>query len=134
MTEAEAGEFLEEELALLAALMENSRKQLRKLEKRLWAGMRRLSLERDGLLQQWQERSEQRKQVSMMSEVCLPMLRQEVFFKQGEVEQLHRELMQAVECAKQIEALKLQQLRKGQAVTNRYQEPWPSHGRWNIQG
>ena len=59
MTEAEIGRFLEGELELLEDLAENSRKQTRKLEKRLWAGLQRLSMERDQLLLRWQKYSDQ---------------------------------------------------------------------------
>ena len=134
MTEAEIGRFLEGELELLEDLAENSRKQTRKLEKRLWAGLQRLSTERDQLLLRWQKYSDQRKEAEMMREDGWNTLRQTVFLKQREVEQLHGALIKEVECAKRMEALKLQQLRKGQAVINHYQDPLPISMRWNIQG
>lgn len=134
MTEAEIGRFLEGELELLEELAENSRKQTRKLEKRLWAGLQRLSTERDQLLLRWQKYSDQRKEAEMMREDGWNTLRQTVFLKQREVEQLHGALIKEVECAKRMEALKLQQLRKGQAVINHYQDPLPISMRWNIQG
>lgn len=134
MTEAEIGRFLEGELELLEELAENSRKQTRKLEKRLWAGLQRLSMERDQLLLRWQKYSDQRKEAEMMREDGWNTLRQTVFLKQREVEQLHGALIKEVECAKRMEALKLQQLRKGQAVINHYQDPLPISMRWNIQG
>lgn len=134
MTEAEIGRFLEGELELLEDLAENSRKQTRKLEKRLWAGLQRLSMERDQLLLRWQKYSDQRKEAEMMREDGWNTLRQTVFLKQREVEQLHGALIKEVECAKRMEALKLQQLRKGQAVINHYQDPLPTSMRWNIQG
>ncbi|MDD3158568.1 MAG: hypothetical protein VB133_05200 [Anaeromusa sp.] len=134
MTEAEIGRFLEGELELLEDLAENSRKQTRKLEKRLWAGLQRLSMERDQLLLRWQKYSDQRKEAEMMREDGWNTLRQTVFLKQREVEQLHGALIKEVECAKRMEALKLQQLRKGQAVINHYQDPLPISMRWNIQG
>ena len=134
MTEAEIGRFLEGELELLEELAENSRKQTRKLEKRLWAGLQRLSMERDQLLLRWQKYSDQRKETEMMREDGWNTLRQTVFLKQREVEQLHGALIKEVECAKRMEALKLQQLRKGQAVINHYQDPLPISMRWNIQG
>ena len=134
MTEAEIGRFLEGELELLEDLAENSRKQTRKLEKRLWAGLQRLSMERDQLLLRWQKYSDQRKETEMMREDGWNTLRQTVFLKQREVEQLHGALIKEVECAKRMEALKLQQLRKGQAVINHYQDPLPISMRWNIQG
>ena len=134
MTEAEIGRFLEGELELLEDLAENSRKQTRKLEKRLWAGLERLSTERDQLLLRWQKYSDQRKEAEMMREDGWNTLRQTVFLKQREVEQLHGALIKEVECAKRMEALKLQQLRKGQAVINHYQDPLPTSMRWNIQG
>ena len=134
MTEAEIGRFLEGELELLEDLAENSRKQTRKLEKRLWAGLQRLSTERDQLLLRWQKYSDQRKEAEMMREDGWSTLRQTVFLKQREVEQLHGALIKEVECAKRMEALKLQQLRKGQAVINHYQDPLPISMRWNIQG
>ena len=134
MTEAEIGRFLEGELELLEDLAENSRKQTRKLEKRLWAGLQRLSMERDQLLLRWQKYSDQRKEAEMMREDGWNTLRQTAFLKQREVEQLHGALIKEVECAKRMEALKLQQLRKGQAVINHYQDPLPISMRWNIQG
>ena len=134
MTEAEIGRFLEGELELLEDLAENSSKQTRKLEKRLWAGLQRLSMERDQLLLRWQKYSDQRKEAEMMREDGWNTLRQTVFLKQREVEQLHGALIKEVECAKRMEALKLQQLRKGQAVINHYQDPLPISMRWNIQG
>ena len=134
MTEAEIGRFLEGELELLEELAENSRKQTRKLEKRLWAGLQRSSTERDQLLLRWQKYSDQRKEAEMMREDGWNTLRQTVFLKQREVEQLHGALIKEVECAKRMEALKLQQLRKGQAVINHYQDPLPISMRWNIQG
>ena len=134
MAEAEIGRFLERELELLEELAENSRKQTRKLEKRLWAGLQRLSMERDQLLLRWQKYSDQRKEAEMMREDGWNTLRQTVFLKQREVEQLHGALIKEVECAKRMEALKLQQLRKGQAVINHYQDPLPISMRWNIQG
>ena len=134
MAEAEIGRFLERELELLEELAENSRKQTRKLEKRLWAGLERLSTERDQLLLRWQKYSDQRKEAEMMREDGWNTLRQTVFLKQREVEQLHGALIKEVECAKRMEALKLQQLRKGQAVINHYQDPLPISMRWNIQG
>ena len=134
MTEAEIGRFLEGELELLEDLAENSSKQTRKLGKRLWAGLQRLSMERDQLLLRWQKYSDQRKEAEMMREDGWNTLRQTVFLKQREVEQLHGALIKEVECAKRMEALKLQQLRKGQAVINHYQDPLPTSMRWNIQG
>ena len=134
MTEAEIGRFLEAEIELLTELAENSRKQARKLEKRLWAGVQRLSTERDQLLLRWQKCHDQRKEAEMMREDGWNTLRQTVFLKQREVEQLHGALIKEVECAKRMEALKLQQLRKGQAVINHYQDPFPTSMRWNIQG
>ena len=134
MTEAEIGRFLEAEIELLTELAENSRKQARKLEKRLWAGVQRLSMERDQLLLRWQKYSDQRKEAEMMREDGWNTLRQTVFLKQREVEQLHGALIKEVECAKRMEALKLQQLRLGQAVTSHYQDPLPTAMRWNIQG
>lgn len=134
MTEAEIGRFLEGELELLEDLAENSSKQTRKLGKRLWAGLQRLSMERDQLLLRWQKYSDQRKEAEMMREDGWNTLRQTVFLKQREVEQLHGALIKEVECAKRMEALKLQQLRKGQAVINHYQDPLPISMRWNIQG
>ena len=134
MREAEIGRFLEGELELLEDLAENSSKQTRKLGKRLWAGLQRLSMERDQLLLRWQKYSDQRKEAEMMREDGWNTLRQTVFLKQREVEQLHGALIKEVECAKRMEALKLQQLRKGQAVINHYQDPLPISMRWNIQG
>ena len=134
MAEAEIGRFLERELELLEELAENSRKQTRKLEKRLWAGLQRLSTERDQLLLRWQNYSDQRKEAEITREDGWNTLRQTVFLKQREVEQLHGALIKEVECAKRMEALKLQQLRKGQAVINHYQDPLPTSMRWNIQG
>lgn len=134
MTEAEVGLFLAEELELLEALAENSRKQTRKLEKRLWAGLQRLSTERDQLLVRWQNCHDQRKEAELMREDGWNTLRQTVFLKQREAEQLHGTLIKEVECAKRTEALKLQQLRKGQAVTSHYQDPLPTSMRWNIEG
>ncbi len=134
MTESECGRFLEEELELLEELAENSRKQMRKLEKRLWAGLQRLSTERDHLIICWQKYSDQRRDAEMMRDDGWNTLRQTVFLKQREVEKLHGALIKEVECAKRTEALKLQQLRKGQAVTSHYQDPLPTSMRWNIQG
>lgn len=136
MTEAECQNFLKEEVGLLESLADNSRRQMGKLEKRLWAGLRRLSAERDEYLQRWQERKPLREEAWQVTSVSasLQKLKEAVRAKQAEVERLHAELMQETECAKQLQALKLQQLKKGQAVARQYEGPPPKYARWNIQG
>ena len=134
MTETECQAFFKEELRILEGLAENSNRQMHKLEKRLWAGLRRLSEERDGYLRVWQARKNQREEAWKVGGVALQTLREEVRSKQAEVERLHTELMQETECAKQAQALKLQRLNKGQVATNRYEGPAPTSMRWNIQG
>ena len=134
MTEMEGQAFFKEELRLLESLAENSNRQMHKLEKRLWAGLRRLSEERDGYLRLWQERKSQREEAWKVDGISLQALRAEVRAKQTEVERLHAALMQETECAKQAQALKLQRLNKGQVATNRYEGPAPTSIRWNIQG
>ena len=136
MTETECQNFLKEEVRLLESLADNSRRQMGKLEKRLWAGLRRLSAERDEYLQRWQERKPLREEAWQVTSVSasLQKLKEAVRAKQAEVERLHAELMQETECAKQLQALKLQQLKKGQAVARQYEGPPPKYARWNIQG
>ena len=134
MTEMECQAFFKEELRLLEGLAENSKRQMHKLEKRLWAGLRRLSEERDGYLRLWQERKSQRAEAWQVVGNSLQALREEVRAKQAEVERLHTALMQETERAKNFQALKLQQLRKGRAATNQYEGPAPTSMRWNIQG
>ena len=134
MTEMEGQAFFKEELRLLENLAENSKRQMHKLEKRLWAGLRRLSEERDGYLRLWQARKSQREEAWKVDGISLQALRAEVRAKQTEVELLHAALIQETECAKQAQALKLQRLNKGQVATNRYEGPAPTSIRWNIQG
>ena len=134
MTETECQAFFKEEMRLLENLAENSRRQMGKLEKRLWSGLRRLSAERDDYLRTWQERKVQREEAWQVRSIALQTLREEVRSKQAEVERLHTELMRETECAKQAQALKLQRLNKGQVATNRYEGPAPTSIRWNIQG
>ena len=134
MTEMEGQAFFKEELRLLENLAENSKRQMHKLEKRLWSGLRRLSAERDDYLRIWQERKSQREEAWKVDGISLQALRAEVRAKQTEVERLHAALMQETECAKQAQALKLQRLNKGQVATNRYEGPAPTSIRWNIQG
>lgn len=134
MKEIECRMFFEEELQLLEKLAENSRRQMEKLDKRLWTGLRRLSAERDGYLQQWQKRKDTRDVVWRLAVLSLQTLREAVHAKQAEVERLHVQLMEETECAKRLQALKLQQLQKGQAVARQYEGPPPKYARWNIQG
>ena len=134
MTETECQFFFKEELRLLENLAENSRRQKGKLEKRLWAGLRRLSEEREGYLRLWQERKSQREEAWKVGGSSLQALREQVRSKQAEVERLHAELMQETECAKRVQALKLQQVNKGQVMKNQYEGPAPTSIRWNIQG
>ena len=134
MLETECQSFFEEELKLLDALAENSRKQMRKLDKRLWSGLRRLSAERDEYLKIWQERNMMRKEAWKSAGYSLQAVKEQVKTKQVEVEQLHAELMQETECTKRALALKMQQLRKGQDVVNQYQGPVSAYARWSIQG
>ena len=134
MTEMEGQAFFKEELRLLENLAENSKRQMHKLEKRLWSGLRRLSAERDDYLRIWQERKSQREEAWKVDGISLQALRAEVRAKQTEVELLHAALIQETECAKQAQALKLQRLNKGQVATNRYEGPAPTSIRWNIQG
>ncbi|NCB77793.1 MAG: hypothetical protein EOM42_12030 [Negativicutes bacterium] len=134
MTEMEGQAFFKEELRLLENLAENSKRQMHKLEKRLWVGLRRLSEERDGYLRLWQERKSQREEAWKVGNSSLQALREQVRSKQAEVERLHAELMQETECAKRVQALKLQQVNKGQVMKNQYEGPAPTSIRWNIQG
>ena len=134
MTEMEGQAFFKEELRLLENLAENSKRQMHKLEKRLWVGLRRLSEERDGYLRLWQERKSQREEAWKVGGSSLQALREQVRSKQAEVERLHAELMQETECAKRVQALKLQQVNKGQVIKNQYEGPAPTSIRWNIQG
>ena len=134
MTEMECQAFFKEELRLLENLVENSNRQMHKLEKRLWVGLRRLSEERDGYLRLWQERKSQREEAWKVGNSSLQALREQVRSKQAEVERLHAELMQETECAKRVQALKLQQVNKGQVMKNQYEGPAPTSIRWNIQG
>ena len=134
MTEMEGQAFFKEELRLLENLAENSKRQMHKLEKRLWAGLRRLSEERDGYLRLWQERKSQREEAWKVGGSSLQALREQVRSKQAEVERLHAELMHETECAKRVQALKLQQVNKGQVMKNQYEGPAPTSIRWNIQG
>ena len=134
MTEMEGQAFFKEELRLLENLAENSKRQMHKLEKRLWVGLRRLSEERDGYLRLWQERKSQREEAWKVGGSSLQALREQVRSKQAEVERLHAELMQETECAKRVQALKLQQVNKGQVMKNQYEGPAPTSIRWNIQG
>ena len=134
MTETECQFFFKEELRLLENLAENSRRQMGKLEKRLWSGLRRLSAERDDYLRTWQNRKDQRTEAWETLGGSLQALRAEVRAKQTEVERLHAVLIQETQCAKQAQALKLQRLNKGQVATNRYEGPAPTSIRWNIQG
>ncbi|WP_018701991.1 hypothetical protein [Anaeromusa acidaminophila] len=134
MTEMEGQAFFKEELRLLENLAENSKRQMHKLEKRLWVGLRRLSEERDGYLRLWQERKSQREEAWKVGSSSLQALREQVRSKQAEVERLHAELMQETECAKRVQALKLQQVNKGQVMKNQYEGPAPTSIRWNIQG
>ena len=134
MTEMEGQAFFKEELRLLENLAENSKRQMHKLEKRLWVGLRRLSEERDGYLRLWQERKSQREEAWKVGGSSLQALREQVRSKQAEVERLHAELMQETECAKRVQALKLQQVNKGQVLKNQYEGPAPTSIRWNIQG
>ena len=126
--------FFKEELRLLEGLAENSKRQMHKLEKRLWSGLRRLSTERDGYLRLWQERKSQRDEAWQVGGMALQALREQVRSKQAEVERLHTQLMLETECAKRAQALKLQQVNKGQVVKNQYEGPAPTSIRWNIQG
>ena len=134
MTEMEGQAFFKEELRLLENFAENSKRQMHKLEKRLWVGLRRLSEERDGYLRLWQERKSQREEAWKVGSSSLQALREQVRSKQAEVERLHAELMQETECAKRVQALKLQQVNKGQVMKNQYEGPAPTSIRWNIQG
>ena len=134
MTEMECQVFFKEELRLLERLAENSNRQMHKLEKRLWAGLRRLSEERDGYLCVWQDRKSQRDEAWQVGGMALQALREQVRSKQAEVERLHTQLMLETECAKRAQALKLQQVNKGQVVKNQYEGPAPTSMRWNIQG
>nr|WP_320147915.1 hypothetical protein [uncultured Anaeromusa sp.] len=134
MTETECQTFFKEELRLLESLAENSNRQMHKLEKRLWAGLRRLSEERDAYLRVWQERKSRREDAWQVGGNSLQALREAVRAKQAEVERLHAELMQETERAKRVQSLKLMQLKKGQVATNQYEGPAPTSMRWNIQG
>ena len=134
MTETECQAFFKEEMRLLENLAENSRRQMGKLEKRLWSGLRRLSAERDGYLRVWQARKSQREDAWKAESVALQPLKEKVRSKQAEVERLHTELMRETECAKRAQALKLQQVNKGQVMKNQYEGPAPTSIRWNIQG
>lgn len=135
MTEEECRRFLQEDLALLRELAENSRKQLRVLQKRQWQGLRRLTAERDQWLARWQAR-QQLRAAARQSQGALADLCAAVRLGSAEVQRLHMQLYQAAREERNYQAQQLQRLRLRKVAARGYDAPGGAAcGRQcNIQG
>ncbi len=135
MTEEEGVAFLQEEIVLLEKMASNSRKQMRKLAKRLWAGLSRLSEERDGYLQLWQQRADLRRQAQKVSGEAVALLQERIRQKHAEVQRLHMQLLQEAQMEKNYQAQHLQRVRQGNTASLQYLGALPTYGgRCNIRG